>query len=110
MGSLKDRAKVARKQALLESPTKALAHAWMSRHPEAMKILEEMALQMARRKQKFGIDLLTARVRWEFKLRPEPVDEFKLSNNYRPYLARELIRRHPVLEDFITIHRSAADQ
>jgi hypothetical protein len=75
---------------------------WMLDHPEAMKLYEEMALKAASRSRKFGIGFLTERIRWEFRIvRDDP--GFKINNNHRAYIARELIRMHPSLEGKIEL-------
>lgn len=84
------------------------AEAWMEEHPEAMRLLESLALQSAGAGRPFGIGALTERVRWFFKV--EKGDEaFKINNNYRAYIARELVRRHPDLEGLIEF-RSTTDE
>ena len=83
-----------------------IAHRWMDEHPETMALFEKLALQAAARGRKFGIALLTERVRWEYTVEmDQPSDTYKICNNHRAYIARELIKRHPHLGDFIEIRR-----
>lgn len=84
------------------------AEAWIEGSPYAMSLFESLALKAAGPNfdRKFGIGLLTERVRWEFSVERRD-DEFKVNNNHRAYIARELIRRHPRLAKCIvtrTVH------
>ena len=76
------------------------AYEWMNRHPEAMKLYEEMALQAGSRSRKFGVKFLTERIRWEFRIVRDQSD-FKINNNNTAYIARELINRYPHLANKI---------
>ena len=87
----------------------AKAHTWMNDHPGAMAVFEELAGRAVARGRRFGIGLLTERIRWEFRFERHDGEQFKLNNNYRAYIARELIRRHPTWEPFIEF-REVADE
>ena len=76
------------------------AREWMDEHPEAMRLFERLALQSASTRGKFGINFLAERIRWEFRIERRDA-QFKINNNHRPYIARELVRRHPNLGQFI---------
>lgn len=85
-----------------DSGLEARAHAWMDEHPEAMALFERLALQAVKAKRRFGIGLLTERVRWEAKV-SRWVDGFKINNNHRAYIARELVRRYPSLSAWLEL-------
>lgn len=85
------------------------AHHWMRKHPEAMALFEEYALTMARLGHRFGIGFIAERVRWECRLQSDPGEDFKINNNYRAYIARELISRHPHLANHMTMRRAGAE-
>jgi hypothetical protein len=69
-----------------------------------MEVFETMALTRARLGQKFGIGALTEVVRWEVAIQTRRVgDGFKINNNHRAYIARELLRRVPSLRDFLEL-------
>ena len=89
-----------KQQLLFENPLERAAREWMEDHPEAMALFERLALQAAERGCRFGIGLLTERIRWEFAVE-RGVDGFKINNNHRAYIARELLRRHPRLRGFL---------
>jgi len=72
---------------------------WMRENPEIMQHFEKLALEAAARDKRFGIGALTEVVRWEINVRWQ--GEFKINNNHRAYIARELIRRHPHLERYV---------
>ena len=78
--------------------TKALQ--WVKEHPETMSVFEELAAKAVSSKKKFGIGFLAERVRWEYQVVKQNND-FKINNNYRAYIARELVARHPEWRNFI---------
>ena len=51
-----------------------------------------------------GIDLLYARIRWDFSVNTQkPPIDFKLSNNHKPYYARLIMVKEPQLKGiFVT--------
>ena len=51
-----------------------------------------------------GIDLLYARIRWDFGVNTgSTADNFKLSNNHKPYYARLIMEKNPDLKGvFVT--------
>jgi len=50
-----------------------------------------------------GIDLLYARIRWDFSVATTTPNKFKLSNNHKPYYARLIMVKEPQLKGiFVT--------
>lgn len=86
------------------NPLRIAAQEWMDTHPHAMALFERFALDAAKRGRKFGIALLTERIRWEYRIERNEGDTYKIANAHRAYIARELINRHPFLTDYMTIH------
>ena len=82
------------------------AQRWIDRNAEAMRLFEQFALEMARAGRRFGAKLLFERVRWEVYLQTDSASDFKLNNNYTPYVARWLIDRHPHLAQHIETRRT----
>ncbi len=82
---------------------KAKAEKWMDGNPKAMNLFRDYAQQMMSRQRRFGIGLLTERVRWECKFKW--TGEFKISNNHRAYIARRLIEETPELAKYIVLKR-----
>lgn len=81
------------------------AERWIAENPEIFGLFERFALELAGLKQVFGINFLRERVRWEcaFFYGNEP---FKITNSYSPYIARELVRRHPHLAGHMKFRRT----
>lgn len=76
--------------------------AWRAANPEAFTLFLRYARQAQRRGRRFGIALLTERVRWEAQMTwSKDAQGFKLNNNYRAYIARDLIARLPGLARLI---------
>jgi hypothetical protein len=75
---------------------------WLETHPEVRKLIERFALEMAGKHRRFGVRLLTERVRWEVLTTwVEDEDGYKINNNFNAYLARDLIAKYPALEALI---------
>lgn len=79
-------------------------------NPHVYENLKALALQVKRAgHDTYSIDSITERVRWHYAFDVKTSDPFKLSNNYRPYYARLLMKQEPELVGFFRIHRCAAD-
>lgn len=76
------------------------AEAWIVRHPDAMILFMGFALDAVRAGRRFGIGALTERVRWETMVAWDG-EPFKINNNHRAYIARELIRRRPEIAEYV---------
>lgn len=93
---------------IAERETKTLpqqAEDWMATNPDAMRLFESFALQMASTGRKFGMKLLAERVRWECQI-AQGEHDYKINNNYVAYIGRELIRRHPHLAELIETRKA----
>lgn len=75
--------------------TRLRAKAWIGENPTAFGLFEKFALGLAERGRSFGINLIRERVRWETTY--EHGGELKFPNEFSPYIARDLIERHPHL-------------
>jgi hypothetical protein len=78
----------------------AAAQAWIDANPAVFAIFERFALELAAEGRRFGIGLLTERVRWEVAFVYRRHD-WKINNSHRAYIARALIRRHPQLAELV---------
>jgi len=80
----------------------------MTANPSVYALFSRFALQMADRHHRFGIGLLAERVRWECAITStnEDDDPYKINNNYRAYIARQLISDHPGLEALMVFRRT----
>ena len=83
------------------------AREWMARHPDALSLFEEMALEAAGRGRAFGMKALAEVVRWHFHYSRDVAEEWKLNNNHIAYIGRELIDRHPWIAPYITTRKAA---
>lgn len=81
-------------------------------NPWVMDRLIEMALRLrARGIQHYGIAALYEVLRFDWTLQTDdPTSTLKLNNDYKPFYAREIMRRHPELDGFFATRRSQADQ
>lgn len=77
----------------------AAAREWIDANPKAFALFERFALEAASKGRRFGIGFLAERVRWECWI--GQYTDFKINNNHRAYIARELVHRHPELKDLI---------
>ena len=67
-----------------------------SANPIVYLKLQELTEQMVERgRQRIGIGMLFEVLRWNFYLRADPEEDFKLDNNYRAFYSRLLMERHP---------------
>ena len=78
---------------------------WIASRPQVFGFFERYALEALNANRRFGIALLCERVRWE-ALMTWDLDEteyglFKITNQHRTYLARDLVLKHPALENLI---------
>lgn len=86
-------------------PAKNLRRAaarWIMTNPQVYALFEQFALEMHARGKKFGIGLLTERVRWEHAVSSIGDDGFKINNNHRAYIGRKLIADHPQLRGLLS--------
>lgn len=82
------------------------AAAWIDQNPQAFKLFERFALQMARQGRPFGMKALAERVRWEvMQTWADDAAGYKLNNNLVAYLGRELVARHPQLRELVEFRR-----
>jgi len=86
----------------------AAAAKWMRENPQAMELFERFALEAAHKRRRFGIGALAERVRWECHI--GEYEDFKINNNYRAYIARELVRKYPHLAKFIEFRTVKAER
>jgi len=89
-----------------QSKLRQAAADWITRNPQAFKLFEQFALSMVGKDCKFGIGQLTERVRWEVAATwAKDAKGFKINNDLRAYIGRELVARHPELTNYIEFRR-----
>jgi hypothetical protein len=67
---------------------------WLAEHPSLYGDFESAALALHAEGKRFGIGLLAERIRWT---NPARYSGFKINNNHRAYIARQLVSDHPEL-------------
>lgn len=80
------------------------AERWMAENAEVVALFEQFAVELMKAGQQFGIKALFERVRWEVAIIQRGT--FKLNNNHAPYVARELLRRQPLLANHLRFRRT----
>jgi len=48
-------------------------------------------------------------LRYDYALTNDPSSEFKFNNNYRAFMAREIMLNNPLLDGFFSTRKSVAD-
>lgn len=82
-----------------------LTEEWIKENPEIANLFLKFAQEMARRGEKFGVNFLRERIRWECPSVANG-DRFKFRNDFAPYVARWLIKQDPSLEPFMTFRET----
>jgi hypothetical protein len=76
------------------------------RNPRVYDLLRGLCREArAKGHRHIGIDLLFARYRWERPSVSMPGEEFKISNDFKPYYARLLMVRHPEFSGLFRLKR-----
>jgi hypothetical protein len=89
---------------------KVQAEQWISEHPKAMKLFEQLAMSRVQLRQRFGVKALVEAVRWHYAIeRTEQDADWKLNNNYTSFLARWLIAKHPDVAKFIETRHAGSE-
>jgi hypothetical protein len=57
----------------------------------------------------YGIAALVEVLRYEYALTNDPSSEFKFNNNYRAFMAREIMQNNVLLDGFFETRKSVAD-
>lgn len=82
-----------------ENP-KIRAEKWMEKNPHIYALYVKFAKELLSAGKSFSISLLTERIRWECHFHYDHGD-FKISNDYRAYIARRLCIDLPELKDLL---------
>lgn len=80
------------------------AERWIQANPEVFRMYESIALEYAKTGCAFGIDLVTCILRWERRF--DWSETFKINSNYRAYIARALMQKHPELGNLMKIPKT----
>lgn len=83
------------------------AYSWMCDNPRVMDLYEHFALQATAAGGRFGVKMVTERIRWELHVSTERGDDkYKINNNHSAYIARWLVHRHPGVRAALEIRTS----
>ena len=84
---------------------------WRQAHPSVYALYVRFAKQAMTHKKPFSISLLTERVRWEVRETWEKDEEgFKLNNNHRAYISRDLIADMPELAGVLELRSISSEE
>lgn len=76
---------------------RAKTEKWLAKNPNIYELYRKFAWELLKKGKSFNISLITERIRWECYF--EYNTEFKISNDYRAYIARKLCQDIPQLKD-----------
>jgi len=76
---------------------------WIAENPRVARLFLKFAREMAEKGRRFGIGLITERVRWEARYIYD--QEFKCDNDMRAYIARWLVTEDPTLEKYMRFRK-----
>jgi hypothetical protein len=83
---------------------------WAATHKDVIVLFLQFARERLASGRRFGIGALTERVRWEVATTWGPDKSgFKINNNHRAYLARDLLKLEPRLARLVTTRRVKGD-
>ena len=57
----------------------------------------------------YGIGALVEVLRYQHATTNDPTSDFKFNNNYRAFMAREIMQENPIFEGFFSTRKSVAD-
>lgn len=83
---------------------------WAAANPHVIDAMETLARQwFAAGNSRVSMRQLWERLRWESGIQTSD-GPYRLNNNWPPFIARELVRRHPVWAESIQFRTSVADE
>ena len=85
---------------------------WILAHPDAWALFERFSLQaVAAGRKKIGAGMVAERIRWATQVELDEGSGFKLNNNYRAFLARLFVTKHPQHRDLFDFrHQTSQDR
>jgi hypothetical protein len=96
---------------VLEVPAEQLKYeAFKEANPWVMPALLEMVYKLhIQGHTHYGIAALVEVLRYKHATTNDPNSEFKFNNNYRAFMAREIMQENPIFEGFFSTRKSVAD-
>ena len=84
------------------------AEAWIAGNPHVYELFMRFSRELlAAGLKRFGISLITERVRWEVAISTRSDDGYRINNNHRPYIARKLIEDYPTLGGVLQLRQTS---
>lgn len=74
-----------------------------------LKIVSMVRQAKARGRTRVGMAQIFEVLRWEYGLRSDTTEPFKLNNSYRSFMTRLVEQNHPELRGVLTMRKSIAD-
>ncbi len=89
------------KEELLKHPKYEKYLEWKRNHPDIYSKFKELCIQLISKERYFGISLITERIRWDYKFDFD--EEFKITNDFRSLISRELMLELPPMRKYCKI-------
>lgn len=94
----------------LEHPHRVAYDAFIHANPWVLLRLAQLADTVRQRGHThYGIAALVEVLRYEYHTTNDPSSDFKINNNYRAFMARDLMNLYPHLNGFFDTRKSVAD-
>ncbi len=95
----------------LDVPAELLKYeAFKEANPWVLPKLTRMSIDLRNRGfWHYGIAALVEVLRYDHALTHDPSSEFKFNNNYKAFMAREIMQNNPMLDGFFSTRKSVAD-
>jgi hypothetical protein len=83
---------------------------WSDNGEEVVQLITELARKLVQRGfAHYGVKGLIETARWHYLIKHGPdMEGYKVNNNYAPYIARELVTRRIVPDDFFRFRKVTA--
>ena len=95
---------------LNDTPERLKYEAFKEANPWVMPALLDMVYKLhIQGHTHYGIAALVEVLRYQHATTNDPTSEFKFNNNYRAFMAREIMQENPIFEGFFSTRKSVAD-
>ena len=95
---------------LADTPERLKYEAFKEANPWVIESLTKMCYNIYNNgRDHYGIAALVEVLRYQHAVAQDPNSEFKVNNNYRAYMAREIMQNNPMLDGFFSTRKSVAD-
>jgi hypothetical protein len=95
---------------LNDTPERLKYEAFKEANPWVIQSLTKMCYNIYNNgRDHYGIAALVEVLRYQHAIAEDPNSEFKVNNNYRAFMAREIMQNNPMLDGFFSTRKSVAD-